>query len=291
MTTELSVEVTHPGLLTSIQDPGRRGVAFYGLPPSGWLDPPAAQLANRLVGNSVEAPLLECNLLPVGLRFGGSGRLVLTGADMGWRLDGRPLERNTVHRVKAGNELNGRPSTNGARAYVAVGGLLQCAAVYGSAATDLSTGIGGIDGRRLVTGDRLTFRDPQPPAPSTSGRLRPLDYNAIAHIGVRRGPEWDRLAVESRHPFTAGPFRLTAESNRMGARLAGPDLTCACEDMPSVPVVPGVVQMPPFGQPIVILQDGQTTGGYPRIAIIPEGELGRFNQLRPGQSFRFVFDA
>lgn len=286
--TEVRIEVLAPGLLTSIQDPGRRGMAFYGLPRSGWLDPEAAQLANRLIGNPADAAMLECNLLPPKFSFNGDCSLVLTGAAMRWRLDGSPIKRNLAVVAAAGAVLEGGPSRNGARAYVAFYGELQCSRIHSSAATDLSTGLGGFGGRRLQAGDVLTLATAQAAPRRELEPPEPEDYDLIDTIPVRRGPEWTMLSVAGQRALETGTFAVAPESNRMGARLSAPPLEASAPpDLPTVPVVPGVIQLPKSGKPIVILQDGQTTGGYPRIAVIPEAELGRFNQLRPGQEFRF----
>ena len=284
---EVTLTVLAPGVLTSIQDAGRRGLAFYGIPQSGWLDQNAARHANHLAGNPVGAPLLECNLTAPRLKFNADCRLALTGADMGWELDSESVPRQLIE-VAAGAELSGGPATTGARAYIAIRGLLNCLPVHDSVATDLTTGIGGLDGRRLEAGDELVF-DVSESKPHEGDRLAEFvgPPRPGSPIGVLPGPEWNLLSTACRARITESEFSISPDSNRMGARLVGAKLESHNIDLPSVPVVPGVIQLPPSGQPIVILQDGPTTGGYPRIAVIPEAELGRFNQIRPGQEFRF----
>lgn len=286
---EVRVEVAHPGLLTTVQDAGRTGVAFYGLPRCGWMDPDAARLANLLVGNPETAPLLECNLVPPRLRVLDDCWLAVTGADMGWKLDHTVFQRNRAQPVAAGTELGGSAATDGARGYLAIAGTLRCERVHGSASTDLASGTGGIEGRPLAAGDTLVVEAAMA-ADSAISAPAVTSYADISHIRCRRGPEWNALAPQTRHAFPDAMFSVSTDSNRMGARLGGPRLVAASEtSMASVPVIPGTVQLTPSGRLIVILQDGQSTGGYPRVAIIPEEELGRFNQLRPGQEFRFAF--
>ncbi len=285
---EVTVTVLTPGVLTSIQDAGRRGLAFYGIPRCGWLDGESAQQANLLVGNAPDAGLLECNLVAPRLKLNADCRLAVTGADMEWRLNDKPLARNHLTNVSAGSELSGGPAIDGARGYVAINGKLVCAAVHGSVATDLTTGIGGLGGHRLQTGDELVFRtDGNEWPPELRAHRPPATERPTRAIKVLQGPEWELLAERSRARLTGNRFSISHDSNRMAARLSGTALDPLDADMPSVPVVPGVVQLPPSGQLIVILQDGQTTGGYPRIVVVPECELSRFNQLRPGSSFRF----
>ena len=279
------VEVVRPGLFTSIQDAGRPGLAFYGVPASGFMDPAAAAAANRMVGRDEDAALIECNLLPPTLRFDDEVRFALAGADMSWQLDGAPVDRYTTLVAPPGAVLQGRYTTNGARAYVAVAGALRCRRDYASAATYDYARLGGLDGKRLEAGDRLTFdrAGGQPQAQSEA----PPNYDAIERIVFDPGPEWGALTDAAKSLFASGEFVVGDDSNRMGARLEGPALEMVSPAGRSVPLYPGFIQLPPSGNPIVILQDGQTTGGYARIASLATEELARFNQIRPRRSFKF----
>jgi antagonist of KipI len=317
----IDIEVIHSGLLTSIQDDGRRGVAFYGIPASGHLDPVAAHKANELVGNARSAPVVECNLLAPQLRFIHAATFSVTGADMRWTLGDKPLARNTGVHAPAGAVLHGAYTTDGARAYIAISGTIECQHDHQSASTYTYAALGGLEGHALGKGDVIHVIPPTEPltavpptepltaadltepltavpptepltAPAGSSNAVPggstHTYNGSTTIRFERGPEWNLLTAEAQRVFASAEYSISTDSNRMGARLNGPALaTNSLVQMETVPLLPGTVQLPGSGKPIVILADGQTTGGYPRIAIIPESELARFNQIRPGLSLGF----
>ncbi len=279
--TDCQIEVLHPGLLTTIQGSPNSGRAFYGIPAGGPMDPKAAALANRLIGNPIDTPILECNLLAPRLRFGESIDLVLTGADCAWQADGRDLVRNQVHHLGPGSVLSGGYSTNGARAYIAF-------ASHYSVTRNQALRIQPLCSHPLYQGQIITVEHRNLPVqPKMNAAIE--DYERIDIIRLQPGPEWQQLSSTSQKALLSQPFTIDPNSNRIGARLTGPNLTLNADgNMPSVPVIPGVIQLPGSGRPIVVLRDGPTTGGYPRIATISEAELGQFNQISPGRHFRFI---
>lgn len=258
--------------MTGIQDPGRPGLAYYAVPRSGPMDPAAARLALLLLGRAETEPVLEMTSLAPHLRFLEATRIALTGADFGWKLNDRPLALRTVHSVRAGDVLCGGPARSGLRGYLAVEGVLETEYAFSSAATYTPAGFGGHNGRLLQRGDLLTWKKD------------PTDEQFV----LFPGPEYDHLSAAAVEQLGAVDFRISPQSNRMGIRLLGTPLPGSVEPLRrSVPVLPGFVQLPPDGLPIVVLQDGQTTGGYPRIAYLKRAELGRLNQILLGGVVRF----
>ncbi|MFH5805280.1 biotin-dependent carboxyltransferase family protein [Alienimonas sp. DA493] len=285
------LSVVRAGMLSLLQDRGRRGLAYYAIPPSGPLDRRSAELANAVLGNAPDAPVIECHFAPPTLRFESAAVVCLTGADMGWTLDGRPAPRNATVAVAPGQTLSGRPAEAGCRGYVGVQGLIQTSRTFGSASTYALGRFGGNGGRPLAAGDVIRWQRPEETRPQM--RLSLADASASDRpITLRPGPEYDWLTPTAQHELRNGEFRVSPNSDRMGARLEGPTLTLRETAMAdSVPVLPGMIQVPPSGRPIVLLQDGQTTGGYPRIGYLPAADLERLVQIPPRQPFRFQFSA
>jgi biotin-dependent carboxylase-like uncharacterized protein len=282
----LEVEVLHPGVLSLIQDDGRRGLAFYGIPASGHLDPGAAHLANLAVGNPSSHPLIECHLVAPRLLFRHAIDLAVAGADFDWRLDGQSVERGRVILAGAGSVLVGKAASDGARGYIAMRGRFDCRLDHGSASTYSYAGLGGIKGRPLAAGDvlRIHSTDDTNVVPRVAERAS----SDPSTIGFLPGPEWDALTDEARQALISNPFMISMNSDRMGARLSGPRLELRpSAHMATVPLLPGTMQVPGSGSPIVVLADGQTTGGYPRAAVLPRIELAKFNQILPGRDFGF----
>ncbi|MEM9700856.1 MAG: biotin-dependent carboxyltransferase family protein, partial [Planctomycetota bacterium] len=241
--------VVRPGLLSLLQDRGRCGLAFYAIPPSGPLDGRSAGLANAILGNDPDAPLVECHFAPPTLQFESPAVVCLTGADMHWMLDGRPAPRNSTVAVAAGGTLSGRPAGAGCRAYLGVQGFIRTTTTYGSASTYLLGKFGGNGGRPLAAGDVIDWRSAEEPKPRMSVVI--ADELALrCEITLRPGPEFDRLTPDAQNDLKTGEFRVSPRSDRMGATLDGPPLTLRSATMVhSVPTLPGMVQLPPSGAP------------------------------------------
>jgi biotin-dependent carboxylase-like uncharacterized protein len=276
------IEVLRAGSLTTVQDLGRPGLAHIGVPPSGAADPPSLALANRLVGNPDGAPALEATLQGPALRFHRPASVALAGAPCRASAAGRPVGPHAVLHLAAGAVLDVGSVLAGVRTYVAVRGGLAVAPVLGSASTDLLTGLGPAPVR---TGDRLAVGQaatgwplvdvaPVPPLPE-----RP-------ELRVLPGPRDDWFAPEALEALM-GAWRVQPTSNRIGVRLAGPALPRVRHDeLPSEGVVAGAIQVPPSGEPIILLADHPTTGGYPVIAVVAFDDLPAVGQLRPGVEVR-----
>jgi biotin-dependent carboxylase-like uncharacterized protein len=280
------IEILRAGPLATVQDLGRNTWCDRGISRCGALDELALAWGNLLVGNPAGAAGLEFTLGPATLRFDTDACVAITGADMDASLDGRPLRPWWRHRVRAGQTLKLAAPRERMRSYVAVAGGIAVPEALGSRSTDLKAGFGGLDGRALRDGDRLPLAAPAA-LPSRTVGIRPPAWDAT--VRVLPGPEHDEFSAAARETFWAGDWEVTPQSNRMGYRLAGPALVRERGDeLASHGVLPGVIQVPPSGQPIVLLADAQTTGGYPKIGVVIRADLWKLGQLRLGARLRFV---
>jgi antagonist of KipI len=286
------ITVLEPGLLTSVQDvPGRTGWRHLGIPTCGAVDASSARLANRMVGNDDDAPLIEVTLVGPALRFERPMAMALAGADLDARLDGLRVPPGSARRARGGSVLRFGDRRRGARAYVAVAGGIVVEPVLGSAATDLRAGFGGVEGRGLAAGDRLEAGSPShvvlaTPASDPEPNDRP--------IRIVAGPHLERFGEAAASALTSAVWTVGYESDRAGVRLNGPSLWAAAggdvaaAEVASVGLPPGAMQVPPDGQPIVMLADRPVTGGYTVVACVARADLGRVAQLVPGDELRFA---
>ena len=279
------IELLRAGPLTTVQDLGREAWRDRGISRCGMLDDLALIHANLLVGNAPGAAGLEFTLGPATLRLHADGAVAITGTDVDASLDGLPVRPGWRTRVRAGQTLKIAAPRERMRTVLAVSGGIDVPLALGSRSTDLKAGFGGHEGRALRDGDRLPW---QPPAsPMRRVGLRPPDW--AARVRVLPGPEHDEFTPAAREALWGADWTLTPQSNRMGFRFAGPALTREPSgDLLSHGVLPGVIQVPPSGQPIVLLADAQTTGGYPKIGVVIRADLWKLAQLRLGAPLRFV---
>jgi biotin-dependent carboxylase-like uncharacterized protein len=283
--------VADPGLLTTVQDLGRPGCQRVGIPPSGPMDRLAFVLANRLVGNDDAAAGLELTLKGPRLEIRGEAVLAVTGADMGFKVNGQEAAEWTAVRVAAGDVVSFGLAPTGCRAYLAVAGGLDVPVVLGSRATYLRGRLGGLEGRAVRKGDSLAVGSAGG-RPAEIGRAvlparRPV-YPAEAECRVILGPQADRFTPAGIRAFLEGVYEVTPQADRMGYRLKGPVIEHAQgHDIVSDGIPLGGIQVPGEGQPIVLLVDRQTTGGYTKVATVIGPDIGRIGQTRPGQRVRF----
>ncbi len=281
------LQVGSAGLQTLVQDTGRTGSAALGVSPSGALDAAAASSANRLVGNAPAAAVLENLLGGLELTAHGEHVLAVTGARAALTVTGPAPWRpplGTPFALRDGERLAVGAVTAGARVYVGVRGGLAVPPVLGSRSADTLAGLGPDP---LAAGDTL----PVGPDPGTAVRQpEPVpDPPAVPAVRVVPGPRDDWFTPAAVTSFFAQEWELTASSDRVGARLAGEPLARErTDELPSEGTVPGCVQVPPSGLPVVLLQDAPTTGGYPVLGVVHPEDLGVLAQLRPGRSLRFV---
>lgn len=288
------IEVLTAGLLTSLQDAGRRGYAHLGVGRAGAADAPALRLANALVGNSADACALEITLAGPRLRFVAEAEIALTGAPLSAEIDGQPLPGWSPIRVAAGSVLALGTARVGCRGYLAVGGGIAVEPVLGSRSQDLNAALGPFDGRPLAAGDRLPITAVSGPSGVGLARwsLNSREwFDPVEPCPLRLLPgahtEW--LDSPSQIALWEREFRVGADSNRVGCRLDGPRLRLRAPLEPvSTGVVPGTVQLPPDGRPIVLLCEAPVSGGYPRIGQLAQVDLSRLAQLRAGDRLRFT---
>jgi antagonist of KipI len=284
------IEVLSPGLATTLQARGREGFRHLGVGFGGALDPDTQAIANLLVGNATSATTLEIALAGPTLRFERAARIALCGAAFDADIDGEPLPGWHAATLAAGSVLRIGGCRAGARAWLALGGGLRVAEVLGSASTDLRGGFGGIEGRALRAGDRLQVEAPADGV--ESARIQPwwIDPHALdadPRLPLRVLPGSD--ATEPGDALFASAWSVAPASDRQGLRLAGTPLALRdAREYISEPIVPGTVQLPPDGNPIVLLADAQTHGGYPRIGHVIRADRGRLAQLRAGDKLRFA---
>ena len=289
----MSIEVLKPGALTTLQDLGRRGYQRFGVPVNGVMDERSHRLANALLGNAQSDATLEITLMGPTLRFTTDAVIAVTGADLDAKLDGEPLPRNEASVVRAGSELAFGKRRSGVRAYLAVRGGFKAGLVMGSASLFARGGYGGFAGRALAKGDVIELNTSSKAAFSTVDKAlvalaEDVLADAEAPIRVIAGREWALFDPASQQAFLRESFRLTPQSDRMGFRLEGPklELTHAAQ-MESEALGFGAIQVPADGNPIVLMADRQTTGGYPKIAQVCAVDLPRLAQRMPGESLRF----
>jgi antagonist of KipI len=282
------IQVVDGGQFTTVQDLGRPGWQAQGVPVGGAVDALALRVANLVVGNPEGAPALECSLSGPVLRFETEAWIGLAGAGV------RGLETCRPVRVGSGEVLDLRALHEGARTYLAVSGGLDVRPVLGSASTHVPTGLGGVGGRALRAGDRVAIR-PGGRRPRTVGPrwwVAPTLGRDGPGPGVIRylpGPQADLFLPEALQVWTQHAFRVTDRWDRMGLRLAGPELVRRdSRELVSEGVAEGTVQVPPDGRPIVLLADRQTLGGYAKLATIITVDLPAVAQARPGERLRFV---
>jgi biotin-dependent carboxylase-like uncharacterized protein len=281
------LKILRAGIYTTVQDLGRNGFRRLGISQGGALDVPALKIANLLVGNSVEAAGLEITLGQFSAEFTQSGWIALTGAGCDAQLDGNPLWTGWRYPVKKGQKLTLKTPKRGMRSYLAVSGGIAVPEMLGSRSTDLKAGFGGFSGRQLKDGDALPLGKSQK-LPVNSLGVKQLLFNN--RIRALPGPEYEEFSKQAQDAFWRTAWQLSPQSNRMGYRLHGSTALSRTTDreMLSHGLLPGVVQVPHNGQPIVLMADAQTTGGYPRIACVIEADLYHLAQIRLGEAIHFI---
>ena len=290
------LDVLSPGMLTTVQDLGRRGCQHLGVPVSGAMDVFSHRLANALVGNARDAATLEVTLTGPTLRVRDTRRIAVCGALFDLTIDDQPVPMATVLDLNAGSTLRFGTRRRGARAYVAVSGGFDVPQVLGSRATHLTTGMGGWHGRALVRGDRLPLG--ALPAGDVRARLRGVDANArllaeweesgVWHVRVLPGPHEALFLDSALESLTANPYHVSVNADRVGFRLEGARLAHRHgADIISDATPAGSLQVPASGLPVLLMADRQTTGGYAKLATVISADLGVAAQAAPGDRLQF----
>ncbi len=286
-----SVIINRAGLLTTVQDTGRYGYQRYGMPVSGAMDTFSCELANLLVGNDPGDACLEATVAGPELLFTGETTVAVTGADLGPHINGNSIPLNTALSVKQGDRLGFTGLKSGCRSYIAFAGGVAVPTVMGSRSTYLRAGIGGCQGRALTEGDELPLGET-----SRRAHLRRIpeglvpEYKHEQTIRIIPGPEAHYFEIEGLRSFLSTEYRVTAQSDRMGYRLSGEVIMHreGRAGIISAGISAGTVQVPGDGQPIILMADRQTSGGYARIANVISVDLTLLAQMKPGDTIRFT---
>lgn len=288
-----SLEVMHPGMLTLIQDVGRLGVGYQGLSQGGAVDLHAYCWANYLVGNAMDCPQLEITLGKACFKAHGDVICAITGADMSATVDGEPISPWQSFLIRDGQDLKFSFPRAGLRAYLAVKGGLKVPRVLGSSSAVTRNSMGGIDsGRALQLADRLEVES----AFTEGANFEPLqsparyipDYSAPIQLRVIESYQCDHFSSGAKQLFYQGAYKVTQQTDRMGCRLEGPAVTGNIDGIISEAIAYGSIQIPPNGQPIVLLNDRQTLGGYPKLGCIARVDMPKLAQAMPGKEVRFI---
>jgi len=299
------IEILKVGPLCSVQDVGRFGFRSIGVGTSGAMDTLALRVGNILVGNAEGSASIEITVFPFVVRLTSAMRVAVTGGACSAEVDGKRYPPWWSFSVKAGQTLTLAPPVHGARAYLAVSGGIDVSVVLGSRSTDLKMAIGGFEGRCLHRGDVLRIighanaatpgvidsfgaAPPQSRLGANADVPQGADGRQIACVRVVAGPEYDAFLEDATKRLWDANWLVSPTSNRIGYRLEGPEMLLRQPlQMLSHGIVPGVIQVPPNGQPIVMMSDAQTSGGYPKIGTVIEADLWRLAQLPVGGFIRF----
>jgi antagonist of KipI len=304
----MSLHILNPGLLTTIQDLGRFGYQQQGVIVSGAMDTFALRAANVLVGNNQGEAALEITLMGPSIRFEADALIAICGGNLSPNIGGKPVPSWRPVLIREGEILGFGPYIQGARAYIAVAGGLDVPIVMQSRSTFIRAGLGGYEGRALKAGDTVGFRavpdsavkyirsgrvtlesKPFTAAPWFIGPTSRPAYTKDPVIRFIPGREFSQFTEESRTAFVSRKFGVTPQSDRMGFRLEGPVLQLESPlDPISEAVTFGTVQVPSQGNPIILMADCQTIGGYPKIAQVISVDLPVLAQMKPGDSVQFA---
>lgn len=279
--------VLNPGMLSLLQDGGRYGHHRIGLTTGGPLDRLAMSWANRLVHNDSFATAIEASFGGLKLEAQVNTLLAVTGGDQPLTINGEEKATWRSHRIEAGDIVELGFSQKFCRSYLAVHGGFDIAPSFGSTATVVREGIGGLDGGKLDSGDTLPARG------TTESQCLALNdpnrraYQTDISVRVLPGYQQHHFPRLQQRRFFAGVYTVTERADRMGYRLEGPVIQCDIKGILSEGICMGAIQVPADGQPIVLLQDRQTIGGYPKIGSALSLDTGRLAQLMPGGTVRF----
>lgn len=283
--------VRKAGLFTTIQDTGRIGYQHLGVPASGAMDMYALQMGNALCGNPLSAAGLELTLMGPALTFHEDTVIAVTGGNLQPQINNESIPMWATRKIYEGDELTFKGPAHGARAYLCMAGGLKVPLVLGSRSTYTKAGIGGMEGRELEGGDVL-YRGTGYDGPCPIERRLPKAsvpvYEKRQTLRVVAGPEFDTLTSEARMKLLREAYVVTQEADRMGIRLQGPEVSFhRTGDIISDGVAFGTIQLASDGQPMILMADRQTTGGYARVLNVISADLSKAAQLQPNASVVF----
>lgn len=286
----MGIRIIKAGILTTIQDMGRYGYQETGMAVSGVMDTRSTSIANILVGNDENEGAIEVTMMGPTIEFTADNIIAVTGGDLSAKLDGTDFPRYQAVLVKAGQTLSFMAPKAGSRAYIAFAGGLDVPVVMGSKSTNLKSKIGGLDGRKLENGDEIGFTAPKTSLPNMEKRKVAVpDFSAKEHeLRVVLGPQDDYFPQSSIDVFFNNEYTISNEYDRMGCRMQGPVIKHKIGgDIITDGISFGAVQVPSHGNPIVMMADHQTTGGYTKIGNVISVDLPILAQCMPGHKIRF----
>lgn len=286
----MSIRFLKGGLQTSLQDLGRTGFRRYGIPNNGALDPVSLQIANWLVSKPLESACLEITQAGPVLMFTQELAIAVTGAHFELLLNDQSVPMHQTLFVKKGDQLKFGKLLNGARAYLAFSAEPDLPKIMESYSTNLMANFGGFDGRPFKNDDMLGLKNHFKPEAKTTPKELQLQFGDNYQIRFIKGREWSCFSHSMQQELLHSAYQVTSQSNRMGMRLKGSALkTEQSLSMTTAPITSGTIQIPPDGQPIITLADGQTTGGYPRMGQVITADLPVLGQLKANDSISFQF--
>ncbi|OZU88825.1 allophanate hydrolase [Virgibacillus indicus] len=276
-------DVIKPGALTTLQDMGREGLQRFGVPVSGAMDKFAFQIANILAGNALNTACLEVTLIGPKLQAMASVTIAITGADLEPKINGAVKPMWSTIRINKGDVLEFGKHQSGVRSYIAVAGGFEGRTYFGSKSTDVKSGFGTpLESGTVISG----YPSKEKKGIGLKKQYIPI-YKKSVKVAVVEGPHIDSFTNEERKRFFNSTYTVDANSNRMGYRLKSKKITPVNADIWSDAVPLGGIQIPGNGQPIILMADRQTTGGYPRIGTVISADLSKVAQLVPKGEIRF----
>lgn len=285
----MSMVIRKAGALSTVQDEGRFGVMKTGFGQCGAMDLTSMHIANRLVGNCINCAVIEMTLIGITAVFNSECIIALSGGDFSAVLSGKHLRCDKAYVVRAGDELKIGAAKTGARCYLAVSGGIDVPKVMGSRSTDIKMGIGGYCGRKLKAGDVLNFgKNCMTVSNPDKWEIEQRVFSGNYVLRAILGPQDFLFPEETIEKFFGSEYKVTHECDRMGVRLSGEALKAKDSvDIISDGIVRGSVQVPGSGQPIVLMSDHQTVGGYAKIATVISQDVSLLAQAKPGDKIRF----
>lgn len=284
--------VLNPGVLSLIQDAGRFGQSQLGLTNGGPLDAGSANWANALLGNSSNASFIECSIGGLQLQAHCNTSFCVTGAGLTLTVNGKAKAMWQSHKVQSGDIIELGMASQGLRAYVAVAGGFNITPQFGSSATVMREGIGGLNqnGAKLQAGDKLPLTVAATlPTRQLPAAMQPnFDFSKGLSLRLVEGYQHQLFSIVERQRFYLNTYTVTPKADRMGVKLSGPAISCSSTSLLSEGICYGAVQIPPDGQPIVLLNDRQTLGGYPKIGSVLSLDCWLLAQAPAGTKLQFV---
>jgi antagonist of KipI len=283
----MEIEVVNPGVSTTIQDLGRVNGLAYGVPYGGAMDRTSAVLVNKILGNPISNPVLECTLIGGSYMFRGDGEICISGAEFLVRLNDVSIPQNTKVKVKNGDVLTIKSGITGRYVYIAIKGRLVAEEYWGSYSTYAFANSGGFQGRALKKGDVLKVKEG-----STLTSVLKSEISIIENPVIRwsKGPEFEDFKPLDLKLMDEQQLNVSKDSNRMGYRIDGLQLTgTKTGNIISSGTFKGVIQVPNSGIPIILMSDSPSTGGYPRVGVVLAEDLDQLAQVKPGGEFKFQY--